>query len=87
MPRRKNSKVDKKIEKLSAEIETMTAQLAEKKQELKVLKDQKQKEDMTEILEAIAQSGMTLEQVIDLIKSGSKKSEPTEEEIMPAPEV
>ena len=71
--------VDEKIEQVSAEIEELKEQLKEKKAELKSLAkakiaadriaaEKKAEEDKAAILAAVAASGKSVEEILDLLK-------------------
>ena len=65
MERRKSTE---KIEAVKAEIETLTAQLKEKKAELKKLETEQAEEDKTKLLEAFAASGKSVDEVVAWLK-------------------
>lgn len=71
--------LDEQIKAAEAEIETMTAALKEKKAELKKLVrdrttaekaavEKKAEEDKAKLLEAVAASGKSIEEVLELLK-------------------
>ena len=66
MPRKKRIILTtaEKIEVVKSEIETLTAQLKEKKQELKKLEAEQAEEEKANVLAAFAASGKSAEEVI-----------------------
>ena len=81
MPRTKGSKnkatltVDERISAVTAEIESMEAKLKEKKAELRQLKMEKEEENQKKILAAVAASGKTAEEVIELLENSGRMTE------------
>lgn len=70
MPRKKKVEltVVQKIEVVKGEIETLTAQLKEKKQELKKLEAEQVEEDKASVIAAFAESGKSANEVIAWLK-------------------
>ena len=70
MPRKKKAVLTtaEKIEAVKGEIETMTTQLKEKKQELKKLEADQVEEDKANVLAAYAASGKSADEVISWLK-------------------
>lgn len=70
MPRGKKKiiPVTEKIEAVKAEIETLTAQLKEKKVELKKLEAEQAEEDKAKLLDAFIGSGKSVDEVVAWLK-------------------
>ena len=70
MPRKKKAVLttDERIEAVKAEIENLTAQLKEKKQELKKLEAEQAEEEKASVLAAYAASGKSADEVIAWLK-------------------
>lgn len=80
MPRPKGSKnkvpmltIEQRIEKVSAEIESLQEQVKAKKNELKNLNTEKAEAEKRKLLEAIAASGKSVEEIISLINGGNEQ--------------
>ena len=79
MARKKSSRnlaklsTSEKIKNTEAEIEAISETLAQKKKELKELKDQKVKEDMEKVLEVIKNSGLTPDEIIERINKAPEE--------------
>ncbi len=63
-----NMTLDEKIEAITIDIDSLNEQLKAKKQTLKKLTAEKQVEESKKLLEAVKDSGMTVEEVITLIQ-------------------
>ena len=70
MPRRKKVEltIAQKIEAVKGEIETLSAKLKEKKQELKKLESEQAEENKAGILDAFEASGKSADEVIAWLK-------------------
>lgn len=70
MPRKKKVEptIAQKIEAVKGEIETLSAQLKEKKQELKKLEAEQAEEEKANVLDAFVASGKPADEVIAWLK-------------------
>ena len=72
MPRGRKKQADltaaQKIEKVTAEIAELNIKLKAKKAELKKLEKEKDKEAEKEILKAVAASGLSAAEIVELLK-------------------
>ena len=66
--RKKIAPTADRITAVKAEIETLTAQLKEKKAELKKLEKEQAEEDKAKLLEAFEASGKGIDEVLALLK-------------------
>ena len=66
--RKKALNVAERIEAVKADIATLTAQLKEKKSELKKLEAEQAEEDKAKLLEAFAASGKSVDEVVAWLK-------------------
>ena len=66
--RKKALNVTERIEAVKADIATLTAQLKEKKSELKKLEAEQAEEDKAKLLEAFAASGKSVDEVVAWLK-------------------
>ena len=75
MPRPKGSKnkpsltIEEQMAKLNEEIDALKAQIKEKQDELAHLKDLRDQEKMKALMDAVAGSGKSVDDVIAMIKS------------------
>lgn len=71
MPRRKkfNLSLEERITNTEAAIEELAAQLKAKKTELKQLKLEKQAADSQRLIEAMAASGKTVDDILEMLQS------------------
>lgn len=80
MPRTKGSRnkaaasVDERIAMVTAEIESLQEQVKGKKAELKRLMAEKAEEDQKRILDAVAESGKSVDEVIALIRESTQNT-------------
>lgn len=80
MPRTKGSRnkaavsVDERIAMVTAEIESLQEQVKGKKAELKRLMAEKAEEDQKRILDAVAESGKSVDEVIALIRESAQNT-------------
>ena len=80
MPRRKGSRnkaaasVDERIAVVTEEIASLQEQIKEKKAELKKLTAEKEEEDQKRILDAVAESGKSVDEIIALIRESTQNT-------------
>lgn len=68
--RKKAGTIDEQIEGLRNEIEALKAETKKKQDKLKELEKEKEAEDNKEIMEAVARSGKSKEEILRLISEG-----------------
>ena len=68
--RKKAGTIDEQIEVLRNEIEALKAETKKKQDKLKELEKKKEAEDNKEIMEAVARSGKSKEEILRLISEG-----------------
>lgn len=71
MPRTKGSKnktIDEQMQQLTEDIEALRAQIAEKEAELTRLKNLRDQEAMKTLMEAMAKSGKSVSDVLEMIR-------------------
>ena len=69
MPRKKSLSLAERIAAAEAELEALTQQMKEKKQELKALKAEQKEADRAKLIEAFIASGKTVDEVIALLNT------------------
>lgn len=73
MPRGRKKKeiltVDQKIMKVEGEIQELNEALKAKKAELKALQKEKESEDKQVLLEAIKESGKSVDEILEMLKN------------------
>lgn len=73
MPRGRKKKeiltVDQKIMKVEGEIQELNETLKAKKAELKALQKEKESEDKQVLLEAIKESGKSVDEILEMLKN------------------
>ncbi|MDO5398010.1 MAG: hypothetical protein Q4G33_08755 [bacterium] len=66
-----NMSLDEKIEAITIDIDNLSEQLKKKKKTLKELNVEKQAEENKKLLQAISDSGMSIDEVISLISENN----------------
>ena len=73
MPRGRKKKealtIDQQIEKVNAEIQELNDQIKGKKEILKDLEKQKKEEMLSTLADAVEKSGMSVEEVLEMLKN------------------